>query len=112
MKHHMNVTTTTARASTTTTRQGAAPLRMKWMDGPRWDELYRQAQVRQPPHALPPSPRHLRRYLTKIGVSVAQFCGSMGISSLRRFHEMNPSVPLFAAIGMTLEFKEAGDYRT
>lgn len=86
-------------------------MKMLWLDAAQWSELYRDVGVRQPPHSLPASPKYLRRYLRKIGLTVSQFLESTGTRTLAEFQEMNPRVPLFAAIGMTLECKSSGDFK-
>lgn len=85
-------------------------LKQDWLDRPLWDRLYREAGVRQPPHRFQCTPRLMRRYLKRIGVSVEQYREMTGFSTLKAFQEANPSVPLWAFVGMVLEEKTPREY--
>jgi len=52
----------------------------------------------------------MRRYLKRIGVSVEQYREMTGFSTLKAFQEANPSVPLWAFVGMVLEAKTPREY--
>lgn len=85
-------------------------LKQDWLDRALWGRLYREAGVRQPPHRLPCTPRLMRRYLKRVAVSVEQYREITGFSTLKAFQEANPSVPLWAFIGMVLEAKTLREY--
>jgi hypothetical protein len=79
-----------------------------WRDAPRWSDLYRQNSLRSPSHALPCSPKYMRRYLKLAGITVPQYAEYTGFGSLKAYQESNPRVPLWAFIGTMLEAKHEG----
>ena len=81
----------------------SSTIKQDWADAPLWAGLYRDAGVRQPPHRLLCTPRLMRRYLKKVGVSVDQYREITGFKTLKAYQEANPSVPLWAFIGTLLE---------
>jgi hypothetical protein len=83
-------------------------LKLTWLDAGLWLDLFREAGIRSPVRTLPCTPGDMRKWLRKIDVPAAQVCEYTGFRSLTEYQKKNPSLPLFAFLGIILEAKREG----
>jgi hypothetical protein len=83
-------------------------LKLTWLDSGLWLDLFREAGIRSPVRTLPCTPGDMRKWLRRIDVTAAQVCEYTGVRSLNEYQEKNPSLPLFAFLGIVLEAKREG----
>jgi hypothetical protein len=83
-------------------------LKLSWLDAGLWLDLFREAGIRSPVHSLPCTPGNMRKWLHRVGITAVQACEYLGFRSLTQYHRANPTVPLFAFLGIILEAKRGG----
>ncbi len=84
-------------------------LRRDFLDAPHWTELARRYGVRLPQWWVPCTPTHMRRWLRRLGFSLAWYRDWSGDRDVTLFAERNPDWPLRAFVGLLLEELEHGD---
>lgn len=78
--------------------------KLEYMDAPRWAELASKYKVRMPAYNEPCTPKGMRKYLKRTGISNdvwKEHC-----TSLDYFIENNPKWVLYGAVGLMLEIRE------
>ena len=107
----MNIQSSVALPATATSHAHTDPeqgdqhveLKQKWLDSPMWDRLYEATGLRKPAYWMPCTRKYMDRYLDRAGISHAQYRKITKFKTYEKYAEKNPTVPLWAFIGMMLE---------
>jgi hypothetical protein len=91
-------------------RQAGAHYRRDWADAPSWDEIARERRLRLPYWYEAPTPAKMRRWLTRLGISVETYLDWAGEPTLSTFAKRNPHWPLRAWLGMLLLEQQIGAF--
>ena len=78
-------------------------LRRQFLDSGVWDDLARTAGVRLPNWDTS-CVGNMRRWLTKLGLSVAEYKAEFGGRTLGDWPRLNPTWPLRSWVGLLLEY--------
>lgn len=98
-----------AHAATAALRASAGELKHDWADAEVWADLARDRGLRLPPQYLRPTPPMIRRWCRKLGLSAREFCEWGGYTHLEDFARLNPRWPLYALVGVLLEYADERD---
>jgi hypothetical protein len=79
-------------------------LKLDYMDSNHWANLASKHKVRMPASNEPCTPKGMRKYLKRVGITNEQWKDAY--TSIDYFIEHNPKWTLYAAAGCMLEMKE------
>jgi len=82
-------------------------LKQDWLDAPHWRRIAKESRFRLADYYQPLSTKGIRRTLDKLGLTSEDFQDFYGEITYAKFVEMNPTTPLWAFQGWTLEAKAA-----
>jgi hypothetical protein len=80
-------------------------LRNDYADKSHWQTLAQRYGIRLPSWYTPGiEPKHVKRVFRKLNLDVALYVEAMGCGSLREMLQLNPSMPAYASVGLSLEW--------
>lgn len=79
--------------------------KLDYMDSNHWSELASKYKVRMPAYNEPCTPKGLRKYMKRTGVSNDVW--KEHYTSIDYFIDNNPKFVLYAAVGLMLEIKDS-----
>ena len=82
-------------------------LKRDWLDAPHWRRIAKESRFRLADYYQPLSTKGIRRTLDNLGLTSEDFRDFYGEITYARFVELNPTTPLWAFQGLTLEAIEA-----
>lgn len=82
-------------------------LKQDWLDAPHWRRIAKESKFRLADYYQPLSTKGIRRTLDKLGLTSEDFQDFYGDITYAKFVEMNPTTPLWAFQGITLEAIQA-----
>lgn len=82
-------------------------LKQDWLDAPHWRRIAKESRFRLADYYQPLSTKGIRRTLDRLGLTSEDFQDFYGEITYAKFVEMNPTTPLWAFQGWTLEAKAA-----